>query len=38
MADSMAKAALAKPGPRIQIGVFTSSGTVRYAWRTLGVL
>ena len=36
MADSMAKDAVAKPGPRIQIGVFTSSGTVRYAWRTFG--
>ena len=38
MADSMAKEAFAKPGPRIQIGLFTSRGTFRYAWLTLGVL
>jgi hypothetical protein len=38
MADSIANDAEAKPGPRIQIGVFTSSGTVRYAWLTLGML
>jgi hypothetical protein len=38
MADSIANDAVAKPGPRIQIGVFTSSGTCRYAWLTLGML
>lgn len=38
MADSMTNDAGAKPGPRIQIGVFTSNGTCRYAWRTLGML
>ncbi len=38
MADSITKDAEAKPGPRIQIGVFKSRGTVRYAWLTFGML